>query len=177
MHIKKHFKKDIMIISTILVGILSALLGFYLGLSNSSKRLNRSNSSKCIMDHVSVAVNDFDESLKFYDSTLSTLGYERVMTFGKHAAGYGKDKKPSFWIVTGGNQEHQIGQARGLHIAFLASSVEDIQAWYDACLAQGGKSNGAPGPRPQYHPGYYAAFIIDLNGWHLEAVLHNYKSA
>ncbi|CAF1679269.1 unnamed protein product, partial [Didymodactylos carnosus] len=85
------------------------------------------------MDHVSVAVNNFDESIKFYDATLSKLGYERIMTFGKHAAGYGKEKKPSFWLVTGGNEEYTIGKARGLHIAFLASSAEDIQAWYDAC--------------------------------------------
>lgn len=176
MHINKHFKKDIMMISTILVGILSGLMGFYLGLS-SSKRCARSSMNKSILDHVSVAVKNFDESVKFYDDTLSILGYERLMTFGKHAAGYGKDKKPSFWIITGGNQEHPIGEARGLHIAFIASTVEDIRAWYDACLEHGGKSNGAPGQRTQYHPGYYAGFIIDPNGWHLEAVMHNYKPA
>ncbi len=177
MHINKHFKKDFMIISAILIAILSGILGFYLGFSNSTKPFNRNGMNKSIMDHVSIAVKDFDESLKFYDATLSTLGYERVMTFGKHAAGYGKDKKPSFWIVTGGNEEYPIGKARGLHIAFLASSVENIQAWYDSCLEHGGTSNGAPGQRAQYHPGYYAGFIIDPNGWHLEAVLHNYKPA
>lgn len=173
MHINKHFKKDFIVISAILLALLSGILGFYLGYSNSNRP--RQNYNRCIMDHVSLAVKDFDESIKFYDATLSKLGYERLMTFGKHAAGYGRDKKPSFWIVTGGNQEHEIGKARGLHVAFLAASVEDVQAWYDACIELGATSNGAPGQRKQYHPGYYAGFIIDPSGWHLEAVLHHYK--
>lgn len=175
MNINKHFKKDFLIISGILIGILSGLLGFYLGFSSCTKPFVKPTMSKSITDHISIGVKDFDESLKFYDATLSTLGYERIMTFGKHAAGYGKDRKPSFWIVTGGNEEDPIGKARGFHIAFIAPSVENIQAWYDSCLANGATSNGAPGQRSQYHPGYYAAFIVDPNGWHIEAVMHNYK--
>jgi len=175
MHINKHFKKDFIIISALLIAVLSGLLGFYLGFSNSLKPFNKLPISKSITDHISIGVKNFDESVKFYDATLSTLGYERIMTFGKNAAGYGKDKKPSFWLVTNGKEDDYYGKAHGLHIAFAASSMENIQAWYDACLAHGATSNGPPGQRKQYHPGYYAAFIIDPDGWHIEAVLHNYK--
>lgn len=128
-----------------------------------------------MIDHISLAVHDFDKSMAFYDATLAKLGYERLMTFDKHAAGYGKNKKPYFWIVSDGNPEEEIAKARGFHLAFAANSIEEIHAWYQKCLAQGGISNGEPGPRPQYHPGYYAAFIIDPNGWRIEAVMHTYK--
>jgi hypothetical protein len=60
-------------------------------------------------------------------------------------------------------------------IAFRANSVDAINAWYKKCLALDAKDNGVPGPRSEYHLGYYAAFVVDLNGYRLEAVLHDYK--
>ena len=53
--------------------------------------------------------------------------------------------------------------------------VEAVQQWYAKCLELGGKDNGAPGPRPEYHPGYFGAFIIDPNGWRIEACFHQYQ--
>ena len=91
-------------------------------------------------------------------------------------AGYGKGEKPYFWISPMGNKEEEIGCARGVHFAFLAPSVEAVQEWHKKCLELGGKDNGAPGPRPIYHPGYYGAFIIDPSGWRIEACLHNYQA-
>ena len=138
-----------------------------------------------MLDHLSLSVNDFEQSIKFYDETLHLLGIERVMTFdsedgkaaGYGSAGYASAGKPSFWISldTILNQQESVGKARGFHVAFRAPSVESIQQWYTKCLELGGRDNGVPGPRPEYHPGYYAAFIIDPNGWRIEAVLHNYK--
>lgn len=134
-----------------------------------------------MIDHVSFSVNVFSESLAFYDNTLSVLGYERLMTFDKaeyQVAAYGKEGKPSFWI---GNDlkeprlDEAIGKARGVHIAFLAPREEAVHTWHKKCLALGGKNNGQPGPRPEYHPGYYGAFIIDPNGWRIETCIHDYK--
>lgn len=133
-----------------------------------------------MIDHVSLAVKDFAEGLKFYDATLAILGYKRLMTFDLpevKAAGYGKDPKPSFWISPDGMgpEDEVIGKGKGVHVAFLAEKVEDVQEWFKTCLANGGKSNGEPGPRAHYHPGYYGAFVVDPNGWRIEACLHHYQ--
>lgn len=134
-----------------------------------------------MLDHVSISVKDYDHSLKFYDETLSILGYGRIMTFDtpEHCvAGYGMEGRPSFWIgvdrVTPREDEF-VGKARGLHIAFKASDVKAVQAWHQKCLELGGQDNGAPGVRPEYHPGYYGAFIVDPDGWRIEACFHGYQ--
>jgi len=132
-----------------------------------------------MIDHVSISVKDSIKGFEFYDATLKILGYDRLMTFespveNAKVAGYGKGSKPSFWINTRGQEGEEIGKARGVHIAFAAPDVESINAWYNKCLELGGSDNGAPGPRPHYHPGYYGAFIIDPNGWRIEACLHHY---
>ncbi len=130
-----------------------------------------------MIDHTSIAVSDFTKALHFYDATLGELGYTRLMIFeDSQTAGYGANNKPAFWISTQGNSEEFIGKARGVHIAFLAPNVETINNWYQRCLKLGGVDNGAPGPRKEYHPGYYGAFIIDPDGWRIEACLHDYKA-
>lgn len=134
-----------------------------------------------MLDHVSFSVNDYKKSVKFYDETLKVLGIERLMTFEtdeQNVAGYGIQGKPYFWIGSEvkPNYSESIGKARGLHIAFKANDVASIDAWHAKCLELGGKDNGKPGPRPEYHPGYYGAFIIDPNGWRIEAVFHGYNN-
>lgn len=132
-----------------------------------------------MLDHFSVSVKDYPANLTFYDETLKLLGYKRVMTIDIdtpskkiQCAGYGEGEKPSFWISPMGEESEDIGRARGVHLAFKANSTQDVDAWYKKCLELGGKDNGAPGPRPHYHPGYYGGFIIDPNGWRIEAVCH-----
>jgi catechol 2,3-dioxygenase-like lactoylglutathione lyase family enzyme len=135
-----------------------------------------------MLDHISVAVNNFKQSVDFYDATLPKIGYERLMTFDQdesQSAGYGKDGEPAFWIGDEGGPEipgEVIGKAKGFHICFLAPDVQSIISWHKACLAAGGKDNGSPGPRPEYRPGYYGAFIVNPNGWRIEAVLHSYQA-
>jgi catechol 2,3-dioxygenase-like lactoylglutathione lyase family enzyme len=132
-----------------------------------------------MIDHVSFSVKNYAESLKFYDETLKILGVTRLMNFengeGK-ISGYGIDERPSFWIGVeeNPNKHESIGEARGLHIAFKANNTNEINMWYQKCIELGGKDNGAPGPRLEYHAGYYGAFIIDPNGWRIEAAIHNY---
>jgi catechol 2,3-dioxygenase-like lactoylglutathione lyase family enzyme len=133
-----------------------------------------------MIDHISFSVNNFDESVKFYDETLKILGYERLMNFNdaEHkVAGYGKEGKPSFWIgeATHPNLDEYIGRARGCHTAFLAPDEHAINKWYLKAIELGAKDNGAPGPRTEYHPGFYGAFVVDPNGWRIEAVFHNFE--
>ena len=138
-----------------------------------------------MIDHISFAVNNFEESRDFYDQTLSIIGYERLVNFdaeGHQAAGYGKNGKPAFWIgkkekLSEEDKREHVGQAAGFHVGFLASDVDSVHQWYEKCLELGGRDNGAPGPRLEYHPGYYGAFIIDPSDWRIEACFQNYQEA
>lgn len=132
-----------------------------------------------MIDHISVPVKNFEESRDFYDKTLAVLGFERVLNFEDETqkwAGYGTNSMPSFEICFKKDiRNKDIGEIAGLHFGFLAPTVEAVHQWYAKCLELGGTDNGAPGPRPEYHPGYYGAFIIDLNGWRIEACFQNYQ--
>ncbi|EKE09878.1 MAG: hypothetical protein ACD_16C00100G0040 [uncultured bacterium] len=137
-----------------------------------------------MIDHISFAVKNFEESQNFYNETLRPLGYERLINFNhdnnNQVAGYGKNGKPSFWIgakkvLSEKDKLEEIGKAAGFHVGFVAPDVNSVHKWYDKCLELGGKDNGKPGPRPEYHPGYYGAFIIDPNGWRIEACFQNYQ--
>jgi catechol 2,3-dioxygenase-like lactoylglutathione lyase family enzyme len=131
-----------------------------------------------MIDHVSYAVKNFKNSVSFYDITLALLGYEQVMHVRDDVALYGQKgtKKPYFTIVAGGNPSESIGNTRGFHLAFKAPSKEAVDAWYAKAIELGAKDNGKPGYRTHYHPGYYAAFVIDQNGWRIEAVYHEKKT-
>ena len=95
-----------------------------------------------MIDHISFAVNNFEESRDFYDQTLSLLGYARLMNFedDEHqVAGYGKNDKTFLWIGVKKNQSEQdkhehVGQAAGFHVGFLAPNVESVHQWYAKCL-------------------------------------------
>lgn len=132
-----------------------------------------------MIDHCSISVKDYNQSLSFYDQTFETLGFTRVLTIDTPGqdklAGWGKNNLLHFEISPRGKDDEEIGRARGVHFAFAAPSIQAIHAWYQKCLELGGTDNGAPGPRPEYHPGYYGAFIIDPNGWRIEAAIHDYK--
>lgn len=136
-----------------------------------------------MIDHISFATKHYEESVKFYDATLPSLGYTRVMTLEKPVyVAYGSEGRPCFWMrpATEGNEKEgaeAVLPTYGAHVSFSASKTEDIDSWYKACLAHGGQDNGAPGPRPIYHPGFYGAFIIDPNGWKIEACLHHWTKS
>ena len=123
-----------------------------------------------MLHHVSLSVTDYARSVDFYDRSLLKLGIERVMAFDNAVAGYGSNGIPFFWISSQGNPDEQIANARGLHIAFTAPSEDSVKAWYEECLAAGGSDNGEPGLRPEYDPAYFGAYILDPDGWRIEAV-------
>lgn len=132
-----------------------------------------------IVDHLTLPVHDYARSKAFYTAALAPLGVELVMEWATFA-GFGVAKKPSFWIgeakVTEGSYwrpEHRAGAAP-VHVAFVAGDRAAVDAFHAAALAAGGVDHGAPGLRPEYHPGYYGAFVLDPDGHNVEAVHHTF---
>ena len=120
-----------------------------------------------MFDHVGINVKDFAASRAFYGQALEPLGWKEVMAFDEHkAVAYGPDDKPVFWVC----EREPYGT--GTHVAFQTDDRSAVHAFHDAALAVGGTDNGPPGPRPQYTPTYYAAFVHDPDGNNVEAVCH-----
>ena len=120
-----------------------------------------------MFDHVKIGVSDYAASKAFFLKALEplgvTLGSEGPPTYGVELCGKGE---PSLCLFqTNERPAH-------LHLAFSADTREQVDAFYRAALAAGGKDNGAPGLRPQYHANYYAAFVIGPDGHNVEAVCH-----
>jgi catechol 2,3-dioxygenase-like lactoylglutathione lyase family enzyme len=119
-----------------------------------------------MIDHVSIAVRDLDETGRFYEAVLGTLGYAKLRVQAD-TLGFGK-RYPEFWL------NHRPGMAlppadTGCHVCVRAADVKAVEAFYTAALQAGGRSDGAPGPRPEYSETYYAAFVRDPEGNRIEA--------
>ena len=118
-----------------------------------------------LIDHLQLVVRDLDASRDFYTAVFEVLKVPIGGTGDKY-----------FWadelFVSTADSEAAQGRLTGRHhLAFQAQDEAMVQAFYRAALAHGGTDNGAPGPRP-YHPGYYAAFVLDPDGNNIEAVYH-----
>ena len=123
-----------------------------------------------MLDHVSIAVTDLERAAAFYDSVLATLGLRRRLARAD-AVGYGPDAvaPPVFWILRPGGRSAAPGP--GLHLSFRARNRDEVHAFHAAALAAGARDAGAPGPRPQYTAGFYGAFVLDPEGYKVEAVV------
>jgi catechol 2,3-dioxygenase-like lactoylglutathione lyase family enzyme len=123
-----------------------------------------------MLDHIGLSVPDLKRALAFYDRALAPLGITRVMTFPDEGepqgVGYGVGRKPFFWVSAHGPASGPI------HVAFAAPDQATVRAFHAAALAAGGRDNGAPGLRAEYHPTYYGAFVLDPDGNNFEAVNH-----
>jgi catechol 2,3-dioxygenase-like lactoylglutathione lyase family enzyme len=117
-----------------------------------------------MLDHVTIGVRDLERAKAFYDAALRPLGIERLYADGEAFAGYGAAGKAFFWIGL------RAEVTTGVHVAFAASNRAGVDAFYQVALGAGGRDNGAPGLRPQYHPDYYGAFVLDFDGHNIEAV-------
>lgn len=125
-----------------------------------------------MLHHVSVGVRDVARAAEFYDPVLGALGYSRVMEFLPHAIGYGENKdRAEFWIQLPASKQ-MATQGEGVHIGFSAPTRESVDAFHTEALKAGGSNGGEPGPRPDYGPEYYGAFIYDLDGNKIEATLN-----
>jgi catechol 2,3-dioxygenase-like lactoylglutathione lyase family enzyme len=116
-----------------------------------------------MIDHIVVKVKSFAKSKAFYEAALKPLGYRVAMEFGE-GAGFGESDHPEFWIGAGAGSP--------VHVAFTAKDRKTVDAFHKSAVAAGGKDNGPPGIRKDYHPNYYGAFVLDLDGNNIEAVCH-----
>ncbi len=126
-----------------------------------------------MIDHMGITVSDIENSKAFYSRALGALGYvlckndPRAVSFGIRE-GHGRSTDPGgdFWLSVGSLMTPRV------HFAFNAASRADVDAFFAAAMAAEGVENGAPGLRAHYHPHYYAAFVLDPDGYNIEAVCH-----
>lgn len=132
-----------------------------------------------MIDHTGLQVSAPERSRRFYDRALAPLGYSLLMRlppaatggaavygYGVAVSGRGVAPEPDFWVIEGTPNEPRV------HVAFRADSRREVDEFHRAALAAGGRDNGPPGPRPQYHEHYYGAFVLDPDGHNIEAVCH-----
>ena len=125
-----------------------------------------------IIDHIGLTVSDLARAKAFYTAALAPLGMKQVAevpasrTGNGDAAGFGKEPPGQLWLSEGSQTSPRV------HIALVAASRAEVDAFYAAALAAGGKDNGPPGIRAHYHPDYYGAFVLDPDGHNIESVCH-----
>jgi catechol 2,3-dioxygenase-like lactoylglutathione lyase family enzyme len=121
---------------------------------------------RAIIAHVSIGVRDLAVARRFYDAALAPLGYACLSDYGT-TLGYGRERA-AFWVSA---VEHPVpaDPQSGLHFCFTAPTRDSVDAFHAAALAAAGHDNGKPGLRPEYDANYYAAFVVDPDGYRIEA--------
>jgi catechol 2,3-dioxygenase-like lactoylglutathione lyase family enzyme len=119
-----------------------------------------------MLNHVSIGVASLSKAKAFYDAILSALGYQ-CLSQDANSLGYG-DNTAEFWVLKAANPVPEENTS-GLHICFTAPTRDGVNRFHAAGLRHGGHDNGQPGPRPDYGPDYYAAFLKDPDGYRIEA--------
>jgi catechol 2,3-dioxygenase-like lactoylglutathione lyase family enzyme len=117
-----------------------------------------------MLDHLTLKVRDLEKAKAFYTAALGPLGYAVMMEFAEFA-GLGAGK-PDLWL------RRDPDNVRPQHVALAARDRRAVDAFYEAAMAAGATDNGKPGVRADYHPTYYAAFVLDSDGNNLEVVCH-----
>ena len=127
---------------------------------------------RVVVDHVGLVVRDLAASRQFYAATLAPLGFGVVDEEGDGVA-FGVAGVDDF-----GLNQARPGEAPStrVHVAFVAEDAAAVDAFHTAALAAGGRDKSAPGLRPEYHAGYYAAFVWDPDDNNIEAVFHGSRA-
>jgi catechol 2,3-dioxygenase-like lactoylglutathione lyase family enzyme len=126
-----------------------------------------------MIDHTGVNASNFNKSKEFYLKALSAIGYSLLVelpasvTGSTDVAGFGEPPKPDFWVSKG------VPNNPPVHVAFRVATRAQVDAFFNAAIAAGGRDHGKPGVRPHYHPNYYGAFVLDPDGHNIEAVCHS----
>jgi catechol 2,3-dioxygenase-like lactoylglutathione lyase family enzyme len=123
-----------------------------------------------MLHHLSFAVTGLERSARFYDAVLSPLGYVRVWSDAT-AVGYGQSGGGDMFAIRL-RPENAAVPGDGFHVAFAAPNRQAVNEFYKAALERGGRDNGTPGLCPEYSEHYYAAFVIDPDGYRIEAVIN-----
>ncbi|MCW5729329.1 MAG: VOC family protein [Alphaproteobacteria bacterium] len=120
-----------------------------------------------MFNHVSIGVRDLAASRKFYDAALAPLGLS-CLSSGESHLGYGAKGAIGLWL---GPTGHPVpaDERSGLHFCFDAPNRASVRAFYESALKAGGRDNGKPGLRKEYGDNYYAAFVVDPDGYRIEA--------
>jgi catechol 2,3-dioxygenase-like lactoylglutathione lyase family enzyme len=120
-----------------------------------------------MIDHVTLNVTDLQKSKLFYETVLASLGYH--LAFGKEGAFWAFDIDDGLFEIM---QSDDPGPLTRIHVAFRVKDRAEVDAFHRAALAAGALDNGAPGPRPAYGPNYYACFVLDPDGYNIEAMIN-----
>jgi len=119
-----------------------------------------------MIDHVSIGVRHLTKAKSFYDTVLKPLGY-KCLSEGDGFLGYGR-KAVALWIYAA-ERPLPPDEKSGLHLCFAAPTRKSVEAFHGAALGAGARNNGKPGVRAEYDPNYYAAFVVDPDGYRIEA--------
>jgi catechol 2,3-dioxygenase-like lactoylglutathione lyase family enzyme len=119
-----------------------------------------------MLDHVSIGVRDVARAKRFYDAALGPLGY-KCLSEGDASLGYGRDAV--FLWIDAAERPVPADLKSGLHFCLSAPTRESVDAFHAAALRTGGSDNGKPGLRADYGASYYAAFVVDPEGYRIEA--------
>jgi catechol 2,3-dioxygenase-like lactoylglutathione lyase family enzyme len=119
-----------------------------------------------VLDHLRLTISDLARSQRFYGEALAPLGYSVRAEYGGRFLGFGEGGRPTFWVGVA------VAPNTGTHVAFVAPDRATVDRFHAAAIAAGGRDNGQPWLRPQHHPGYYGAFVLDPDGHNIEAVCH-----
>lgn len=122
-----------------------------------------------MFDHVFLNASNKRKSEKFYTDALKTIGVKLRMSNPKYSA-FGTANHYLFWL-----HQDKSGATRNMHLAFSAKTRAAVRAFYTAAMANGGKSNGEPGLRPEFEANYYAAYVLDPDGNNVEVVCYAKK--
>ncbi|BDI08193.1 VOC family protein [Sphaerotilus microaerophilus] len=134
-----------------------------------------------MLDHMTFRVTDIRRAKAFFSAALAPLGYAVCFEghYGSNILGFAypdpsepDGKKADVWFVDGPSPYGGAPATTACHLAWKAGSRAQVDAFYSAAMAAGGRDNGPPGLRPDYHPNYYGAFVIDPEGNNIEAVCH-----
>ena len=125
-----------------------------------------------IISHITLGTNDKARSARFYDAVLGAIGFARLPKPPEKPLAYERDgQMPTIYIYTPADGKPATS-GNGTHVAFIAETREQVHAFHERALANGGADEGAPGPRSHYGPNYYAAYVRDPDGNKLQAVCY-----
>ncbi len=121
-----------------------------------------------MIDHIGLRVASIDASARFYLAALAPLGYS-IRIQSDDGVGLGNTAKPDLWLYPG-----EAPSTGAIHLALAATDQREVDEFFDAAIAAGAVGAAEPRLRPEYHPGYYGAFVLDPDGYNLEVVHHSF---